>query len=77
MKASDLFVKALENEGVYYIFGVPGEENLDILESIRTSSIKLITTRHTSCRVYGCYIWPSYCGPLGCEFIPLEKRGIE
>jgi len=32
MKASDLFVKALENEGVEYIFGVPGEENLDILE---------------------------------------------
>ena len=46
VKASDLFVQALENEGVEYIFGVPGEENLDILESIRTSSIKLILTRH-------------------------------
>ena len=32
MKASDLFVKALENEGVEYIFGIPGEENLDLLE---------------------------------------------
>ncbi|NOX42737.1 MAG: acetolactate synthase large subunit [Gammaproteobacteria bacterium] len=46
IKASDLFVKALENEGVEYIFGVPGEENLDLLESLRTSSIKLILTRH-------------------------------
>jgi acetolactate synthase-1/2/3 large subunit len=46
MKASDLFVKALEAEGVEYIFGIPGEENLDILNSLRDSSIKLILTRH-------------------------------
>jgi len=46
MKASDLFVKALEAEGVEYIFGIPGEENLDLLESLRDSSIKLILTRH-------------------------------
>lgn len=47
MKASDLFIKALENEGVEYIFGVPGEENLDFLESLRQSkSIKLALTRH-------------------------------
>ncbi len=46
MKASDLFVKALEKEGVKYIFGIPGEENLDFLDSIRASSIKLVITRH-------------------------------
>jgi acetolactate synthase-1/2/3 large subunit len=46
MKASDLLVKALENEGVEYIFGVPGEENLDLIESLSSSSIKFITTRH-------------------------------
>jgi len=46
MKASDLFVRALENEGVEYIFGIPGEENLDFLNSLRHSSIKLILTRH-------------------------------
>ena len=46
MKASELFVKALEAEGVKYVFGIPGEENLDLLESLRTSSIKLILTRH-------------------------------
>ncbi|MFA3791624.1 acetolactate synthase large subunit [Aliiglaciecola sp. SL4] len=46
MKASDLFVQALEAEGVEYVFGIPGEENLDLLESLRKSSIKLILTRH-------------------------------
>ncbi|MFU8770142.1 MAG: thiamine pyrophosphate-binding protein, partial [Desulfotignum sp.] len=34
MKVSDLLVKALENEGVRYVFGIPGEENLDFLESL-------------------------------------------
>ncbi|RKU03560.1 acetolactate synthase large subunit [Burkholderia sp. Nafp2/4-1b] len=46
MKASDLFVKALEAEGVEYVFGIPGEENLDLLESLRRSKIKLVLTRH-------------------------------
>jgi len=46
LKASDLFVKALEAEGVQYVFGIPGEENLDLLESLRTSKIRLILTRH-------------------------------
>ena len=47
MKASDLFVQSLEKEGVEYIFGIPGEENLDLLESLRKSKkIKLILTRH-------------------------------
>ena len=46
MKASDLFVQALENEGVEYVFGVPGEENLDVLDSLARSSIRLVLTRH-------------------------------
>ena len=47
MKASDLFIKCLEEEGVEYVFGVPGEENLDFLDSLsRSESIKLILTRH-------------------------------
>jgi acetolactate synthase I/II/III large subunit len=45
-KGSDLLVAALANEGVEQIFGVPGEENLDVVESLRTSKIKLILTRH-------------------------------
>ncbi|MFT7235528.1 MAG: acetolactate synthase-1/2/3 large subunit [Methylophagaceae bacterium] len=46
MKTSCLFVKALENEGVEYIFGIPGEENLDFLDSLKNSPIRLILTRH-------------------------------
>src|SRR5207253_8284831 len=45
-KRSDLLVAALESEGVERIFGVPGEENLDVVESLRNSKIKLILTRH-------------------------------
>ena len=45
-KGSDLLVAALENEGVDCIFGIPGEENLDVVESLRDSTIKLILTRH-------------------------------
>ena len=46
MKASDLFVRCLEEEGVKYIFGIPGEENLDLLESLRESKIEFVLTRH-------------------------------
>jgi len=46
VKTSDLFVQALENEGVKYIFGIPGEENLDLLNSLKNSSIQFIVTRH-------------------------------
>ena len=45
-KGSDLLVAALENEGVERVFGVPGEENLDVVESLRRSSIELVLTRH-------------------------------
>jgi acetolactate synthase-1/2/3 large subunit len=45
-KGSDLLVAALENESVAYIFAIPGEENLDVLESLRRSKIKLVLTRH-------------------------------
>jgi acetolactate synthase I/II/III large subunit len=46
MKASDLLVRALEHEGVKLIFGLPGEENLDLVESLRSSTIRLVVTRH-------------------------------
>jgi acetolactate synthase-1/2/3 large subunit len=45
-KGSDLLVAALENEGVSRIYGIPGEENLDVVEAIRRSSIELVLTRH-------------------------------
>ena len=46
MKASDLLVQALEHEGVNTVFGLPGEENLDLVESLRKSKIRLVVTRH-------------------------------
>ena len=46
MKASELFIHSLENEGVEYIFGIPGEENLDVMDALLDSKIKFITTRH-------------------------------
>lgn len=46
MKTSDLLVQCLEREGVKYIFGIPGEENLDFLDSLRDSAIQLVITRH-------------------------------
>jgi acetolactate synthase I/II/III large subunit len=45
-KGSDLLIAALENEGVEYVFGLPGEENLDVIESLRRSRIRLVLTRH-------------------------------
>ncbi len=46
MKSSDLFVKCLESENVDYIFGLPGEENADLMMSLMNSKIKFILTRH-------------------------------
>ena len=46
LNAAQLFVKCLENEGVEYIFGIPGEENLDLMDALLDSSIQFITTRH-------------------------------
>ncbi len=45
-KGSTLLVAALQNEGVERIYGIPGEENLDVVEAIRNSSIELVLTRH-------------------------------
>jgi len=52
MKAAELFVKCLEAEGVEYVFGVPGEENLAFLEALRTSKITFVTTRHEQGAVF-------------------------
>jgi acetolactate synthase-1/2/3 large subunit len=46
VKAAELLVKCLENEGVEYIFGIPGEENIDVMDALLGSRIRFITTRH-------------------------------
>ena len=52
MNAAQLFVKCLEAEGVKYIFGLPGEENLAFLDAIRQSSLQLIVTGHEQAGVF-------------------------
>jgi acetolactate synthase-1/2/3 large subunit len=44
--AAELLVKCLENEGVQYIFGIPGEENIDVMDALLSSSIKFVTCHH-------------------------------
>ncbi|GIW47978.1 MAG: acetolactate synthase [Deltaproteobacteria bacterium] len=46
MRAGELLVKCLENEGVRYVFGLPGEENLDVMDALLDSSIRFILVRH-------------------------------
>jgi acetolactate synthase I/II/III large subunit len=65
MKASDLFVKCLEEEGVEYIFAVPGEENLDLLESLRTSKIKVIVNRHEQAAAFMAATYGRLTGKAG------------
>src|SRR6202142_3829714 len=65
MKASDLFVRQLEEEGVEYIFGLPGEENLDFLESLRTSRIKFVLTRHEQAAAFMAATYGRLTGKAG------------
>lgn len=64
-KASDLFIACLLQEGVKYIFGVPGEENLDLIESLRTSSIELIITRNEQTAVFMAATYGRLTGKAG------------
>ena len=66
MKASDLFVKALEAEGVEYIFAIPGEENLDMLNSLKDSPIELILTRHEQAAGFMAATYGRHTGKPGC-----------
>ncbi|MBI2655358.1 acetolactate synthase large subunit [Candidatus Woesearchaeota archaeon] len=65
MKASELFIKCLENEEVEYIFGVPGEENEDIMLSLINSKIKFIPTRHEQGAAFMAAIYGKLTGKAG------------
>jgi len=65
MKGSDLFVKCLENEGVKYVFGLPGEEMEDVLFSLEKSSIKFIPTRHEQGAAFMADMWGRLSGQAG------------
>ena len=65
MKAAELFVKCLENEGVEYIFGVPGEENVDIMDALFESPIRFITTRHEQGAAFMADVYGRLTGKAG------------
>jgi len=66
MKASDLFVRCLEEEGVEYMFGVPGEENADIMISLLDSSIRFIVCRHEQAAAFMCDAYGRLTGKPAC-----------
>ncbi len=65
MNTAELLVKCLENEGVEYIFGLPGEENLHILEALKDSSIQFITTRHEQGAAFMADVYGRLTGKAG------------
>src|SRR5260370_16214749 len=74
-KGSDLLVAALENEGVERIFGVPGEENLDVVGSLRSSTIELVITRHKQAAAFMAATYGRLTGkPRGLHRHPWPRR---
>src|SRR6185312_8623190 len=65
MKAAELIVKCLENEGVGYIFGIPGEENLDLVDALADSAIQFVTTRHEQGAAFMADVYGRLTGEAG------------
>ena len=65
MTAAELLVRCLENEGVKYIFGIPGEEKLDVMQALRNSSIQFITTRHEQGAAFMADVYGRLTGKAG------------
>ncbi len=65
MNTAELLVQCLENEGVEYIFGLPGEENLHVLEALKHSSIQFITTRHEQGAAFMADVYGRLTGKAG------------
>lgn len=65
LNTAELLIQCLENEGVEYIFGVPGEENLHVLEALKKSSIQFITTRHEQGAAFMADVYGRLTGKAG------------
>ncbi|NEQ23745.1 MAG: acetolactate synthase large subunit, partial [Microcoleus sp. SIO2G3] len=65
MNTAELLVRCLENEGVEYVFGLPGEENLQVLEALKQSSIRFITTRHEQGAAFMADVYGRLTGKAG------------
>jgi len=65
LNTAELLVQCLENEGVEYVFGLPGEENLHVLEAFKNSSIQFITTRHEQGAAFMADVYGRLTGKAG------------
>lgn len=65
MKASDLLIRCLENEGVEYLFGLPGEENLDVMDSLLNSRVRFVATRHEQGAAFMADVYGRLSGKAG------------
>ncbi|MGH2414788.1 MAG: thiamine pyrophosphate-binding protein, partial [Microcystaceae cyanobacterium] len=65
LNTAELLVQCLENEGVEYVFGLPGEENLHILQALKNSSIQFITTRHEQGAAFMADVYGRLTGKAG------------
>jgi acetolactate synthase I/II/III large subunit len=65
MRAAELFVKCLENEGVECMYGVPGEENIDIMDALLDSRVRFITTRHEQGAAFMADVYGRLTGKAG------------
>ncbi|WP_204103156.1 MULTISPECIES: acetolactate synthase large subunit [Spirulina sp. CCY15215] len=65
LNTAELLVRCLENEGVEYVFGLPGEENLHVLQALKTSSIQFITTRHEQGAAFMADVYGRLTGKAG------------
>ena len=65
MKIAELFVKCLENEGVEIIFGIPGEENIDVMDALLGSDIRFLVTRHEQGAAFMADVYGRLTGKAG------------
>lgn len=65
MKAAELFVRCLENEDVGHVFGIPGEENLDVMDAILDSTLRFVTTRHEQGAAFMADVYGRLTGKAG------------
>src|SRR5512141_322484 len=71
MKASELFVRQLQGEGVTHVFGLPGEENLHLLEELRRANLRVIVTRHEQAAAFMAATYGRLTGRAGVCFSTL------
>jgi acetolactate synthase-1/2/3 large subunit len=65
MKAAELFVACLENEGIDAIFGIPGEENIDVMDALLASDVRFVLTRHEQAAAFMADVYGRLTGRAG------------